>query len=385
MKKVLYVTTVSRTINAFLVPHIEMLLKEGYEVQCACSIDKTVNKGLLEKGVKIYDIPFSRNPLGLGNIKAFKELVNIQKRENFDIVHVHTPIASIYGRLLKLRFKKLKTIYTAHGYHFLKGGSKLGWIMYYPIEKIMAKLTDTTININSEDYEITKNKLKPKNCYLLNGVGLDLNQYKKLSKEEIVNKKKELGLKENDFVVLMIAELNENKNQIQLIKAMEVLKDKYPEIKAICVGEGDKLLELEEEVKNRGLKDKVTFLGFRNDINELINICNIGVLLSYREGLPRNLMELMACGKKVIATNIRGCRDIVVDETVGEIVEVGDYEATAKAIENQYLYGDNQFIISKEIEKYDVNTINEGLRLIYKELEEGGYYHKEGYAYSANE
>ena len=385
MKKVLYVTTVSRTINAFLVPHIEMLLKEGYEVQCACSIDMPVNTGLLEKGVKIYDIPFSRNPLGLGNIKAFKELVNIQKRENFDIVHVHTPIASIYGRLLKLRFKHLKTIYTAHGYHFLKGGSKLGWIMYYPIEKIMAKLTDTTININSEDYEITKNKLKPKNCYLLNGVGLDLNQYKKLSKEEIVNKKKELGLKESDFVILMIAELNENKNQIQLIKAMEVLKDKYPEIKSICVGEGDKLLELQDEVKNRGLKDKVIFLGFRNDINELINICNIGVLLSYREGLPRNLMELMACGKKVIATNIRGCRDIVVDESVGEIVEVGDYEATAKAIENQYLYGDNEFTVSKEIEKYDVRTINEGLRLIYKELEEGGYYHKEGYAYSANE
>ena len=190
MKKVLYVTTVSRTINAFLVPHIEMLLKEGYEVQCACSIDKPINKGLLEKGVKIYDIPFSRNPLGLGNIRAFKNLVKIQKREKFDIVHVHTPIASIYGRLLKLRFNNLKTIYTAHGYHFLKGGSKLGWIMYYPIEKIMAKLTDTTININSEDYEITKNKLKPKNCYVLNGVGLDLNQYKKLYQKEILSKKK---------------------------------------------------------------------------------------------------------------------------------------------------------------------------------------------------
>jgi len=90
MKKVLYVTTVSRTINAFLVPHIEMLLKEGYEVQCACSIDKPINKGLLEKGVKIYDIPFSRNPLGLGNIRAFKNLVKIQKREKFDIVHAYT-------------------------------------------------------------------------------------------------------------------------------------------------------------------------------------------------------------------------------------------------------------------------------------------------------
>ena len=79
-------------------------------------------------------------------------------------------------------------------------------------------------------------------------------------------------------------------------------------------------------------------------------------------------MELMACGKKVIATNIRGCRDIVVDETVGELVEVGDYEATAKAIEEEYLYGDNEFTVSKEIEKYDVENINESLRLIYKGL-----------------
>lgn len=385
MKKVLYITTVSSTVNAFLVPHIKMLIKNGYKVDCASFINKPLDKSLLKMGVRQYNIPFSRKPLALSNIRAFKELIRIQKNNKYEIIHVHTPIAAMYGRMLKIRFRKLKVIYTAHGYHFFKGGSRLGWIMYYPIEKIMAKLTDTTININSEDYEITKNKLKPKNCYLLNGVGLDLNQYKKLSKEEIVNKKKELGLKENDFVVLMIAELNENKNQIQLIKAMEVLKDKYPEIKAICVGEGDKLLELEGEVKNRGLKDKVIFLGFRNDINELINICNIGVLLSYREGLPRNLMELMACGKKVIATNIRGCRDIVLDETIGELVEVGDYEATAKAIEEQYLYGDNEFTVSKEIEKYDVRTINEGLRLIYKELEEGGYYHKEGYAYSANE
>ena len=213
----------------------------------------------------------------------------------------------------------------------------------------------------------------------------EINEFQITQVEKNIISKKELGLKESDFVILMIAELNENKNQIQLIKAMEVLKDKYPEIKAICVGEGDKLLELQGEVKNRGLKDKVIFLGFRNDINELINICNIGVLLSYREGLPRNLMELMACGKKVIATNIRGCRDIVVDETVGELVEVGDYEATAKAIEEEYLYGNNEFIVSKEIEKYDVKIINEGLRLIYRELEEGGYYHKEGYAYSANE
>ena len=158
MKKVLYITTVSRTINAFLVPHIEMLLDNGYEVDCACSIDKPVNEKLQGRGVKVFEVPFSRNPLGIGNIKAFINLIKIQNMNNYDIVHVHTPIAAIYGRLLKLSFPNLRTIYTAHGYHFLKGGSKLGWLLYYPIEKIMAKFTDVIININKEDYEITKKK-----------------------------------------------------------------------------------------------------------------------------------------------------------------------------------------------------------------------------------
>ena len=180
MKKVLYVTTVSRTINAFLIPHINMLLDNGYEVHCACSIDKPVDKELQRRGVKIFEVPFSRNPLGIGNIKAFIKLEELQRINDYDIVHVHTPIAAIYGRLLNLNFQSLRIIYTAHGYHFLKGGSKLGWILYYPIEKIMAKFTDVTININKEDYEITKEKLKHKKCYLLNGVGLDLDKYKKL-------------------------------------------------------------------------------------------------------------------------------------------------------------------------------------------------------------
>ncbi len=368
MKKVLYITTVSRTINAFLVPHIEMLLENGYKVDCACSIDKPVDKKLIGKGVRVFEIPFSRNPLGVGNLKAFNKLIDIQRINNYDIVHVHTPIAAIYGRLLRFKFPKLKTIYTAHGYHFLKGGSKLGWLLYYPIEKFMASLTNVTININKEDYEITKNKLKPEQCHFMNGVGLDLNKYKKLSDEDIRKKKKELNLKDDDFVVLMIAELNKNKNHIQLIKAMELLKNKYPNIKAILVGEGNKLEELEEEVNKRGLQDNIIFLGFRTDINEIINASDIGILLSYREGLPRNIMEFIACGRKVIATDIRGCRDIVCNETIGELVEIGDYERTAKAIEIHYLLNDKRFELSEEIKKYDVKNITKELSNIYEEL-----------------
>lgn len=372
MKRILYITTVSRTINAFLVPHIEMLWEEGYTVHIATAIDKPISPSLLDKGVYVFDIPFARNPLHPGNIKAFIKLISIQKEKKYDVVHVHTPVASIFGRLLKLRFPKLKTIYTAHGYHFLKGGPKIGWLLYYPVEKLMAKLTDVTITINQEDYEITVSKLKPKKSVLMNGVGLDLTQYKLLPHDQIQLKRQELGLSKEDFVVIMIAELNENKNQIQLIKAMDLLADKYPRIKALCVGEGPKLQELEQEVYKRGLTDKVHFLGFRCDINDLINVSDIGVLLSYREGLPRNLMELMACGRKVIATNIRGCKDIVNDERIGTLVEVGDVEGLAQGIEIGYLKQNDCFELGAELENYKVETLVIDLKQVYQLLTERG-------------
>lgn len=369
MKKVLYVTTVSRTINAFLIPHINMLLDNGYEIHCACSIDKPVDKELQRIGVKIFEVPFSRNPLGIGNIKAFIKLEELQRINDYDIVHVHTPIAAIYGRLLKLNFPSLRIIYTAHGYHFLKGGSKLGWILYYPIEKIMAKFTDVTININKEDYEITKEKLKPKKCYLLNGVGLDLDKYKKLSSKEIQEKRKEFGLKDKDFVVLMVAEINKNKNHIQLINAMDILKDKYPNIKVLCIGDGTLKESLEKQIILRNLQNNIFMLGYRLDVNKLINISDIGILLSRREGLPRNIMEFMACGRKVIATDIRGCRDLICDETIGTLVNVDDYESTAKAIEKYYILNDKSFEVSEKIRKYDIESINSELLKIYEDVQ----------------
>lgn len=369
MKKVLYVTTVSRTINAFLIPHINMLLDNGYEIHCACSIDKPVDKELQRRGVKIFEVPFSRNPLGIRNIKAFIKLEELQRINDYDIVHVHTPIAAIYGRLLKLNFPSLRIIYTAHGYHFLKGGSKLGWIIYYRIEKIMAKFTDVIININKEDYEITKEKLKPKKCYLLNGVGLDLDKYKKLSSKEIQEKRKEFGLNDKDFVVLMIAELNKNKNHIQLINAMDILKDKYPNIKVLFIGDGTLKESLEKQIVLRNLQNNIFMLGYRLDVNKLINISDIGILLSRREGLPRNIMEFMACGRKVIATDIRGCRDLICDETIGTLVNVGDYESTAKAIEKYYILNDKSFEVSKEIRKYDIESINSELLKIYEDVQ----------------
>lgn len=340
MKKILYVTTISNTINAFLVPHINHLISQGYKVDCAASKHRELDNELIKNDVEFFDIPFSRNPLDINNIKAFRKLINIQKEHQYDIVHVHTPIAAMYGRLLKLKFPNLKTIYTAHGFHFYKGAPKKNWIIYYTIEKIMSKFTDTIITINEEDYNQAL-KFNIKNTYKVNGVGIDLSKYN----PKLYNKidvRKELGLIESDFVILMIAEVNRNKNHIQMIKSIEILKKKGIEVKVICAGIGPLLENIKEEIRKRNLDENIFMLGYRNDIPKLITACDIGILLSYREGLPRNIMELMAYGKPVIGTNIRGIRDLIKNGENGLLVSINDIKETSKSIEK--LYKNNNLI-----------------------------------------
>lgn len=167
----------------------------------------------------------------------------------------------------------------------------------------------------------------------------------------------------------MIAELNKNKNHIQLINAMEILIDKYPNIKVLCIGDGGLRENLKQKITTKNLQNNIFMLGYRQDVNKLINISDIGILLSYREGLPRNIMEFMACGRKVIATDIRGCRDLVCNDSIGALVKVGDYKETAKAIEKYYILNDKSFEISEEIKKYDIENVNIELLKIYDDIE----------------
>ncbi|MDY3002443.1 MAG: glycosyltransferase family 4 protein [Romboutsia timonensis] len=367
MKKILYVTTVSSTINAFLVPHINMLLERGNIVDCACFINRDIDKTLIEKGVKVFNIPFTRNPLQLQNLKGFNELVKIQKENNYDIIHVHTPVASVYGRLLKIKFPKLKTIYTVHGFHFHKTASKLNWMIYYPIEKFMSRFTDTMITINKEDYE-RASKFNIDKVYKHNGVGVDLQEYNpnRYSKSDVRSK---LNLKDEDFVVLMIAEVNKNKNHRQIIDAVKILKNRNVDIKVLCAGDGNLFRSIRDEVEKANLSENIRMLGYRTDIDELVTSCDVGALMSYREGLPKNIMELMAARKTVVGTNIRGICDLVVDGYNGYLVEVGDSKATADKLE--YLKNNRKKLDELSdnayefIRDYNIDKVVEQLSCVY--------------------
>lgn len=337
MKKILYVTTIGTTINAFLVPHIKHLIENGYKVDIATNVDVEINKELLDIGVRVFDMPFQRNPLSIKNKNAYKEVQRLYDKEQYDIVHVHTPVASFVTRYALRKEKNLKIVYTCHGFHFYKGGSPLNWMLFYPIERLAARWTDDLITINSEDFEVA-NKFKLRNngkVSKMHGVGIEEEMYvvENFDKSEY---RKSLGLSDDDFVILVLAELNKNKNHIQLIKAISLLKDKYTNIKAIFAGTGPLEDEIKKQIKEHGLQDKISLLGWRNDVKELINSSDLVGLFSKREGLGKCLLEAMVCGKCVIATNTRGPRELIEQGINGFMFEIGDIQSTSKYIEQIY-------------------------------------------------
>lgn len=369
MKKILYVTTIGTTINAFLVPHIEMLIKKGHKVDCACFVDKDIDPRLVNIGVEVFNIPFTRNPLDFKNIKAYKELVKIQNENEYDMVHVHTPVASVYGRLLKIKFPKLKTIYTAHGFHFYKGVPKKKWFVFYNIEKFMSRFTDILITMNSEDYEVALNKFKAKEVFNVNGVGVEIDKYR--CREDIdLEMRSTLGLDKDDVVITVIAELSQRKNQKQLIYSVEKLINKYKKLKVLLVGEGDQYDSIMSYIEEKNLGDNIKLLGFRRDVNRILSTTDIVGLFSYHEGLPRNLMEAMVAKKPIICTNIRGNNDLVKDGVNGLLVDINDVEATAQSIEILYenkklrhKMGQNGFEIIKE--NYCLEKVLEQMEVVY--------------------
>lgn len=361
MKKILYVTTVSLTLNTFLIPHIKFLKKKGYDVQIASNIDVELSDEFTKNHIKHTKIDFSRNPFSIKNIKAYKQVRQLQKEEKFNVVHVHTPVASFVTRAA-LKNEDIKIVYTCHGFHFYKGAPLINWFIYYPIECLAAKWTDILVTINKEDFERAKKfKLRgSEQVKLIHGVGLEPEKYevKEFDKSAY---RKELGLNDDDFIILILAELNKNKNHIQIIKAMKLLNYRYPRIKVLCAGKGALKEKLEKKASDLSLDNNIKFLGFRTDIRELLSISNCIALFSKREGLGKCLLEGMLAGKPLLATDTRGPRELIENNMNGYLVKYGEYHQTAEYIKSIYLDEVKRINFSKsslsKINKYYLENV----------------------------
>ena len=333
-KKVLLTATVQSHIGQFHKPLAKMLHAHGYEVHVAARDNLAEKNGLkLDFVDKVFDVSFERSPLSLKNLKAYKEVKNIINNGDYDFVHTNTPAAGVFTRLAaqKARKKGTTIIYTAHGFHFYNGASKKNWILYYPIEKFCARITDKLITITEEDYALSSKKFKT-NTYHIHGVGANSSKFYVLSDEEKKEIRRELNISDDTRVIVNVGELLPNKNQKTAISAMKKVVEKYPTAKLFIAGNGPELDNLTNLVKENGLEDNVEFLGYTLELNKYDNIAECSVACSFREGLPLNVMEAMLCESAVVASNNRGHRELVENGVTGFIVEPTDVDAYADRI-----------------------------------------------------
>lgn len=334
--KILYTSTVLSHICQFHLPHMKALRERGWEVHVAAHDNLAVKNGLQLKNCdKFIETPFDRSPKSPNNVKAYRQLKKLLAEERYDVILCNTPMGGIVTRLAakKTRKQGTKVIYMAHGFHFFKGSSRKSWLVFYPIEKHMAKRCDMLITINEEDYRLAKERFsKRTRVEHIHGVGVDENRYHPATEEEQRAMRGAEGLSPDDFVILCTGELNENKNQSTLIRAAAMLKDRLPNLKVLLAGNGPKEQELRGLIASLGLESTVKLIGYRTDLQRVTPAVDLVVSCSLREGMPLNIIEAMLCKKPVVASHNRGHDELVEDGVTGYLLEPKDAEGFAEKI-----------------------------------------------------
>ena len=363
MQKVLFVATVVKThIMEFHLPYLKMFKEEGWRTAVAAKNDyEDPADCRIPYCDDYFDVPFGRNPIAPENRRAFRQLKSLIDNGKYDIIHCHTPVGAALARLAATdaRKKGTKLIYTAHGFHFFKGASPLNWILFYPVERWLSRMTDVLITINKEDYERAK-AFGTCRVEYVPGVGIDTDKFKAKEDqaERSVALKAEFDIPEGVKVMLSVGEFTKNKNHRTVIKALEELDDYYY---VIC-GRGAMMEDCKALAEETGVSDRLVLAGYRNDADDFYHMADVFVHPSFREGLPVAVMEALASGLAVVATRIRGSADLVEDGVNGFLVDdPADPEAFVAAIR----MAEDFIPDTSAIKNYDIREIMQKVKRIY--------------------
>ncbi|QFJ56086.1 glycosyltransferase [Pseudobutyrivibrio xylanivorans] len=381
-KKALMVSTIVGFLATFEINDINILQGMGYEVHCACNCSKYADEKRIEKlkaqNIILHHIPFTRSPFSKENIRAYKELKQLMISEQFNLVHCHTPVGGVLGRMVAHKCRVPNILYTAHGFHFYDGAPLKNWIVFYPIEKHFSKYTDVLITINKEDYKRASEKFNAKKTVYIPGVGVDTEKFAICKIDKSV-KRTELGVTDNDFLLLSVGELSRRKNQKIIIDALGEMKAEgtLGNIVYLAAGRGTQEEEFKLLIKEYDLEDNVKLLGFRSDIDELCEAVDCFVHPSIREGLGIAPLEAMAAGLPLISADVNGIRDYTEDGVSGCCINPSDVAAMVNAIKR--MRDDMEFRNScaannsRTAKIFDIRNTNEIMEQVFK----GGWSHLE--------
>jgi len=285
------------------------------------------------KGVKVIPLPsLVRSIRPIKDFKALLALVWLIFKEKSDIVHTHSSKAGILGRLAAKMAFVPNIIHTPHGHVFYGHFGPFASKMFLWIEKLFSRFTDRIVALTDgekNDYE--KLSVCPSEKLLKIHSGVDVKQFMQ-SNGNMVEKKRSLGLDQNEAVIGFVGWLLPIKGPGYLLKAMDYVWHEHPETSLVLVGKGDLDVDLRTEALRKNANGKVKFLGWRDDINEIMPVFDMLVLPSLNEGMGRVLVEAMAAGKPVVASRVGGIPDLVRHCETGYLVPPADVEALADGI-----------------------------------------------------
>lgn len=336
--KILYTATVLSHICQFHLPYLQALQEKGVEVHVAARNNLDEKNGLrLQYADQYFDIPFQRSPKDIRNLKAYAQLKKLLKKEYYDVIVCNTPMGGIITRLAAKETRKrgTKVVYMAHGFHFYDGAPKKNWLVFYPIEKYMARYCDVLITVNEADYALAQKKFHTRVEHI-HGVGVSTERYHPAGDEARREMRATEGLSDEDFVILCTGELNRNKDQKTLIAAVAKLKDLIPNLKVLLAGNGPLEQELQTQIQTERLESCVKLLGYRTDLERVTPAVDLVVSCSHREGMPLNIIEAMLCEKPVVASANRGHNELLVNAVTGYLVPPSDVTGFARSIMELY-------------------------------------------------
>lgn len=325
-RKILYTASTLSHIKNFHLPYLKWFHENGYTVHVAAG-----EGGSIPYADEVFPLPLQKSIVSPENFKVASQLKKRIAREGYNLISVHTSLAAFFTRLAVGGGKDRPIIVnTCHGYLFDTGTPFIRRNIMLTAERLMAGRTDLLFTMNREDLDIAKKyHLCSGNIIPIPGMGVDLTGFQPASTSERECARAALGFTRDDFIMICTAEFSARKNQSMLIRAMTRLPQR---VSLLLLGSGALLDACRTLARRLKLEKRVRFSGFISDILPYLHAADVAVSASRYEGLPFNLMEAMAVGLPLVASNVKGNADLVSDGLNGYLYPYGDEAAFAERI-----------------------------------------------------
>lgn len=375
MKKVLIITTISGFLPQFEKNDVKILKEMGCEIHYASNNRNPIYPfsilELQKEGIFFHHIDVEKSPMKLrNNLIAVGQLIKLIEENDIDMIHCHNPMGGVIGRVAsKMSKNKPYVIYTAHGFHFYKGAPIWNWMVYYCVEYLLARWTNQIVTINYEDYvKAQKFPIKGNGAVVqIHGVGVDKERF--IPNRDIEKRKRtELGIPFDAFHIVTAAELNVNKNQRIIIEALAELQEENIYY-SIC-GNGSNEAYLQELIKNNRLEKNVKLLGYRIDMEEILQTADCFAFPSFREGLGVAAIEALLCEVPLIVADNRGTREYIINGENGIVCNPSKKEEFIIAIKKMYTNENMRMMMKakcrRSAEKFVIEEVEKTMREVYK-------------------